>query len=251
LDNANSFDALASQLPGVHLIAVDLPGHGLSGHRAASGTYNIWDDLPDLSVLISTLGLERFGLIGHSRGAMIATLLAAVEGERVSRLVLLDGLAAPPFEAAQLPDQLRRFVHDYGNRQVGAARVYDSVESAISARCKATGINREAALQLVPRSLQSNGEGSVWRNDPRLRYASALKLSGEQCRELITQIHASTLLILAQQGNGPLIAKLPYLEAFRQLTTKTVDGCHHCHMLAESTEIAGAIRDHLNASQPS
>ena len=33
LDNAASFDPLASLLPGVRLVAVDLPGHGGSDHR--------------------------------------------------------------------------------------------------------------------------------------------------------------------------------------------------------------------------
>ena len=57
LDNANSFDALASQLPGVHLIAVDLPGHGLSGSQSIffAQLFRNWADryarnLPRLSV---------------------------------------------------------------------------------------------------------------------------------------------------------------------------------------------------------
>ena len=42
LDNALSFDAIAERQSTWRLVALDLPGHGHSGHKPASGSYGIW-----------------------------------------------------------------------------------------------------------------------------------------------------------------------------------------------------------------
>ncbi|HNL32158.1 MAG TPA: alpha/beta fold hydrolase, partial [Pseudomonadales bacterium] len=89
LDNAASFDRLAPLLPHLRLVALDMPGHGLSSHRPAGCRSHIWDDLPELLQCADQLGWQRFHLLGHSRGAGIATLLAAAVPERVISLTLI------------------------------------------------------------------------------------------------------------------------------------------------------------------
>ena len=131
LDNAASFDALGPLLVGHRLIALDLPGHGLSDQRGPHGSYNIWDDLPDLVWLTAELGLVRYALLGHSRGAAIATLLAAIEPDAVSSLVLLDGMLTPMFREEDTVAQLRQFAHDYGRRRSRGPRVFTGVEEAV------------------------------------------------------------------------------------------------------------------------
>ena len=76
LDNAGSFDRLAPLLPNSKIIAVDLPGHGLSDHRPQGTSAHFLDYVKDVAVLSDVLGLERFDLIGHSMGGGIATLVA-------------------------------------------------------------------------------------------------------------------------------------------------------------------------------
>lgn len=250
LDNATSFDALARQLPGQRIIAVDMPGHGLSGHRPPSGTYNIWDDLPDLSLLADALALQQFALIGHSRGAMIASLLAATEPERVSSLVLLDGMLAPGLPDDEVVKQLSRFVHDYGRRVPGAGKVYASVDEALDARCRATGFDREAGAQLVPRSLEAVDGGYRWRNDPRLRYASATKFQTPAAERIAAAVAAPTLVFIASQGHGPRIRDSAVVAHFPDIRFEDVDGCHHCHMLQASTLIATRIREFWRAVDP-
>jgi pimeloyl-ACP methyl ester carboxylesterase len=93
LDNAASFSALRPFLTQARLVAIDMPGHGLSDHRSTDSGYQIWDDLPQLAGLLDQFGWERCVLLGHSRGAMISTLLAAAFPERVDALITLDGMA--------------------------------------------------------------------------------------------------------------------------------------------------------------
>src|SRR5690606_39616279 len=74
LDNCASFDALAPLLQGAHVIALDMAGHGQSAHRPGTSPYNIWDDVAEIFAIADQLGWSRFGLLGHSRGAIIAML---------------------------------------------------------------------------------------------------------------------------------------------------------------------------------
>jgi pimeloyl-ACP methyl ester carboxylesterase len=74
---------------GRRVVAVDLPGHGQTGHWTGRARFREIAD--DLVAFIRAAGLDREDLqvVGHSWGAMVATNLAAA-GLRPSRIVLLD-----------------------------------------------------------------------------------------------------------------------------------------------------------------
>ncbi len=243
LDNAASFDALGPLLAGHRVIALDLPGHGRSDHRGPDGSYNIWDDLPDLVWLTAELGLARYALLGHSRGGAIATLLAAIETSAVSSLVLLDNVLAPQFDPARTAQQLRDFAHDYGRRQPRGAKVFATVEAAVEARCAATGIDRRAAGMLVARSLQQVEGGFRWRTDARLRYASALKLAEDNVRAVLGGLELPGLLLMASAGMAPRMRGHEALGWHAGLAVEEIAGCHHCHMLEQAPAIAARIQE--------
>ncbi|MFX3653900.1 MAG: alpha/beta fold hydrolase [Paracoccaceae bacterium] len=68
------------------VIAPDLPGFGEAADRAACGT--IAGLAAAVTRLLDDLGVDRFTLLGHSMGGMIAQEAAAARPERVERLVL-------------------------------------------------------------------------------------------------------------------------------------------------------------------
>ena len=55
LDNAGSFETMLPYLDQYHVIAVDLPGHGLSQHRSLDAHYHFVDWIYDVSQLIEHL----------------------------------------------------------------------------------------------------------------------------------------------------------------------------------------------------
>lgn len=57
------------------LIAIDTRGHGRSGIGTAPLTYRQLQD--DFTVVLTTLGLQKSGIIGHSDGGIVALRLAA------------------------------------------------------------------------------------------------------------------------------------------------------------------------------
>jgi pimeloyl-ACP methyl ester carboxylesterase len=79
---------------GRRVVAVDLPGHGRTGHW--QGHFRFRDNAADVAAFAGAVGLVRGDLqvIGHSWGAMTAAALPAV-GLRPATLVLLDPPAVP------------------------------------------------------------------------------------------------------------------------------------------------------------
>lgn len=66
LDNAASFELLAPRLPGLRVVALDLPGHGLSEHREAGNTYAFIDAVATVAAARDALGWEQCILMGLS-----------------------------------------------------------------------------------------------------------------------------------------------------------------------------------------
>ncbi|HYC63173.1 MAG TPA: alpha/beta fold hydrolase, partial [Reyranellaceae bacterium] len=78
----------------MRLISLDLPGHGLTG-AWPRGEYTIEAYADFIEVLVDTLKLDRFVLVGHSMGGAVAWSFAATRPDRVSHLVLVDSSGYP------------------------------------------------------------------------------------------------------------------------------------------------------------
>lgn len=87
-DFADEVDRLAAA--GFHVVSPDLRGHGESDHPEDEGAYSLEQFADDMFELTDALGWERFDLLGHSMGGMIAQVMVLRRPERVARLVLMD-----------------------------------------------------------------------------------------------------------------------------------------------------------------
>jgi 2-succinyl-6-hydroxy-2,4-cyclohexadiene-1-carboxylate synthase len=93
-DFADHVDALAEL--GWHVVAPDNRGHGKSDKPEGTGSYSFEIFAADTVALADALGWDRFVLLGHSMGGMIAQLVAAAHPDRLEGLVLMDTSHAPP-----------------------------------------------------------------------------------------------------------------------------------------------------------
>lgn len=244
LDNAASFDALASHLPEVELLAVELAGHGRSGHRPAGAWYHYVDYLDELLEVLDQLGWQQSHWLGHSLGGALLSLLAAARPERVGRLVLLESGGPLGGHAGDAVTQLRRGLEDRARYRPGRRpRVFADIGQAVAARRQANpGLSEPAASALVERGVAAVEGGWTWASDPRLTLASPFRVDEAQVRALLAAIACPTLVVLADPPMPYLrpedrAARMAALAAAR---IETLPGHHHLHM-----ETPAAVADLL------
>ena len=243
LDNAASFDALAPILEDCHVVALDMPGHGQSDHKSPQASYNLWDDLLDVLAVADQLEWDQFILLGHSRGALMSTLLAGAMPERLSHVILLDAVWPQAVEPAQGPKQLGKFLRD--NRSVHKKRLpsYDSIDDAVAARCRGFLPMSEASARLIVERGIKEQEGVFrWTNDPRLSNASAFKMTNEHNQAFMAAISMPALLLMAEQGLAGHSQQREQLKQYSHIEQKVLAGGHHFHMDEAAVDIAAAIK---------
>jgi len=246
LDNANSFAPLAAALPEPDLVALDLPGHGHSGHRPPRTWYHYIDYLDDALAALDALGWDDAILLGHSLGGAVASVLAVAKPERVSRLMLIEALGPLPARAGGAVEALRKAFDERAAAQDKQLRVFADPAQAVQARMRANGLSERAARWLVERSLREVPGGFAWRSDPRLTVATPVRVHETQIREWLAAIACPTLLIAAEH-------EPPYFDAALRreriacvpgLREVVLPGGHHLH-LEDPAPAAQAIRAFL------
>ncbi|MEZ4382129.1 MAG: alpha/beta hydrolase [Nannocystaceae bacterium] len=246
LDNASTFERLAPRLPGCRIVAVDLPGHGRSDHRAHP-TYYLLDYVADALAATAALGWSRFNLLGHSLGASVAALAAGTFPERVERLALIEGLGPLAEEPEGAPQRLRGALERELRGVSREPRTYASVDEAAAARHRATGLPLDAARLIVDRALEEVDGRWRWRTDPRLRWPSRLRLSETQICAFLGAITCPARLVVADRG----WSVDPELAAARQACVRDLEivrlsGGHHVH-LEDPDAVAAAFAPFLGA----
>ena len=245
LDNAASFSLLAPLLTDYYVVAVDLTGHGQSDQRSADANYQIWDDLPEIIGVLEQLAWADFDLLGHSRGAIIATLLASSFPEKIKHLALLDAIAPQAVPEQEFPGQLRKYLEQKTPLLQAKNRVFSDLKDAVQRR-KKNGLNEAAAQLIVERGLTICDGGMTWTTDRRLYGASAVKLTAGQIQAVLKNLTMPALLLLAEGGSMALAEELKSTrDAAPQLQIEFVVGGHHFHMESSVASIADRIQHFL------
>lgn len=244
LDNAASFDRLAPLLCGhFHIIALDLPGHGRSAHRPPGMWYHYIDYLGDVLAAVDALGWQRFGLLGHSLGGAIASMIAGIAADRIERLLLIEALGPMSLPPEQTLAHLQRSLGERG--QVGTLRVFASAEEAAQMRVRGNGLltlSRDAAMALIARGTMAVAGGVSWSSDQRLTLTSPMRFTEEQLLSVLAGITAPTLLILAEPS-PPFLSEAMIARRAAQVPDIYVvrmAGSHHLH-LEDPQPVARAI----------
>jgi pimeloyl-ACP methyl ester carboxylesterase len=254
LDNAASFVPLAAHLPGIELVAPDLPGHGRSAHLAPGADYSFAGAVNAVLDIADALGWERFALLGHSMGAGIGSLLAAACPQRVARFVAIEALGALSEAPERTTQRLREAIAAARALPGKRLRVFPDIASAALARMQANALSEPVARLLVERGLvpvQADGghpAGHAWSSDPRLTLPTMVRMTEPQVHDLVRGIQCPVRVIHADPAQ-------PYLpEALRRERAAllprgelvVIAGGHHLHM-EQPAEVAAAIGDFFSA----
>lgn len=252
MDNALSFSALGPLLHHRQLIALDLSGHGLSSNRAPDGGYQLWDDIPQLLKLVDQLECDQISIIGHSRGAGVALLLALALGDRCDRLVMIDGLLWPGPRDVDAATQFRNAMRDRNKYEQRGERIFESLEAFVQARTR-YGFSEDNARTLAPRALERVDAGYRLRADSRLFGSSVLRFNRETRHSFYQSLSMPVLGLFGDEGffrNEPA-TKLCSEAAgcIPDYRSTILPGSHHLHLESEAEKVAWRIDSFIESGQ--
>ena len=137
-------------------------------------------------------------MVGHSRGANISVLFAAVMPEKVQALVALDSLSVVPSELTFV-QTLRNFMDQTRSQKAKSPRVFATIDEYLRRRIS-QGNSELVSNALAPRALQAKDNGFALRGDKRMFASSAVKLSQQDIDAVLGSIHCPVLNIWASEG---------------------------------------------------
>lgn len=274
LDNSNSFAHIGPFLAskGYEVVAIDIPGHGLSTHLFP-GTHFFPYCVDTLKLVIDELGWSSSpsNIIGHSMGAGISMLFTGVFPDLVRKCVLIDQVAPLMQPASSAAEKLRASIEGRHALLAKAQKPkeYGSLQDTINARLRAVQtypgsqtLSPEAALTIMHRGVvtasnpqdatdtggdrcsefAANQEGPVvFRHDPKLMLSSYVYFSPEQALSFAERITAPVYLIegttgwpMASEANQAIKTRLAEKGVLRH---DTLQGAHHLHLDPDSADV--------------
>lgn len=256
MDNANSFDRIAPLLHNIRLVALDFPGHGKSDHRTGRMPYYIWEYGLDVLDVADALGWETFGLLGHSLGGGVSTLVAGMVPERIDRLVLIESIGPIAGNEEKMPESLlkaRRAMQAASAAQQRQAdrhngpRFTEPTQAVERRLLSPLKVPRAAIELLIARGVRAVDGGYEWSHDPRLTLPTAMRMTEAQVQIHLKRIEAPTDLILGDGGLFMDEQRAPFLEErqrlIQNLTRHLLSGGHHLHMDNGAEPIAQIVMD--------
>ncbi len=256
LDNVASFDAIASILSEHYfLIAVDLPGHGLTDHLPAGVNYHFLEMVMDLAGLCQHLEAELEclpirRLLGHSMGGSLFTLLASIQPERFDYCMTLESLGPTTLsDDSDVVNTLAKAAEAKYFRESREPVVYPDIAAAVKARrLGGFAMTEAAATRICERNLKPVTGGWVWSTDARLRRPSMIRLTSRQVLAFLKALSCPLLVIETEDGWLKHMTDLPdRLAAVKRLHYHKLPGGHHAHMEAPAALFAEKIQTFLSS----
>lgn len=187
-NHGGHFGPLAARLPGYHVVAPDLLGHG---HSPWDPPWRIEDHL---EAIVDSVGVRESILIGHSFGGRLAFELAAKAPKLVPKLVLLDPAILLPAHVALAAAERER-----------PEKAYVSFDELIERRYV------ESQLHFAPRGLVAEdlAAHAETGDDGRVRYrycqSAVVAAYGEMASQppRFEAVRVPTLLVLGERSYLP------------------------------------------------
>ena len=248
LDHSRSWDHVARALrANFHVIAPDLRGHGDSDWAKGS-SYSLADHVYDLACLVKSEALENVAVVGHSMGGMVSLTFAGAFPEKVSRLVVLDGVTNFPARRVKpIEARIADWVGDLDKTAQRKSQHYASVaDGADRMLGRNARLTREQAMHLATHALKADaGGGYSWKFDPYLRARAPYRLSLEDNIALWSRIACPTLLVAGSESFLPDPETAGVLGHFQQAELVKIEGAGHWVQHDKPAEIIDALKTFL------
>lgn len=164
-----------------YVIAVELSGHGDSGHRESYAP-ELW--AREIALVIKTLGLGASDVVGHSMGGLVALFTAALHKEAVARLAIVDSVVV-----RKVPPQPRI-------REVQYSASLSEALLRFRFRPRGTTADEVTRKIIGTAGLQETPRGWRFKFDP----AAVLRFPLDRIGDVVARIQCPTSYIFGEQS---------------------------------------------------
>ncbi|MCG3172000.1 MAG: 2-succinyl-6-hydroxy-2,4-cyclohexadiene-1-carboxylate synthase [Myxococcota bacterium] len=196
LDMAWSWARCVDHLPAHwRVIATDFRGHGDTEPIPRGAYYYFYDYVREVADVMDWAAADPLILVGHSMGGTVASLAAGSFPERISHLVLVEGVGPESHPLSETPERLRVWLQTLKAKK--ASHEYASVEE-VAARLRDTHprLDADYALFLAEKGTRLNERGKrVWKFDPLHRTRAPIPFHLPQAREFWSRFKGPALLV--------------------------------------------------------
>lgn len=247
LDNSNSFVPLLKYLPSnLHIIAIDLPGHGFSSHYGGGAVYSFVDYIVSVMHVVTYMKWDTFTIIGHSLGAIIGIIFTSQFPDRIKNLITIDILIPRLMGSDDIQKAVIRYM-ELEKREFAEEQMEITWDEALAQFHAKRPISHENAKLLLSRGVKEGSQkGSyIFLRDQRLKMMmdfSHANLQSEIYMESFKNYSGGWLAILQDEKTTARThdeqqAKENYAKNCKLFKIVHVQEAHFMHM--ENPELIG------------
>ncbi|RWS01808.1 serine hydrolase-like protein, partial [Dinothrombium tinctorium] len=254
-DNAGTYDEVIPLLNfDCYVLAIDLPGHGLSSHLPAGVPYTDYQYTIEIRKIVDHLGWKKYSFMGHSMGGMIALFFASFYPDEVQMVVCLDVLKPLTCDANSIAENVAKNVNTFTNIEtklkpsIRAYTYQEAINRMMEAHSIFGNITEKGARALLRRGAkQIDGDKFVFTRDIRLRSLVFTRYTGDCLKAFFSRFKCDILILMAKSGvkHDNEDVKNEFLDVYAKCAKYfkyiEVDGEHHIHLYD-----AKAIVPHIN-----
>jgi 2-succinyl-6-hydroxy-2,4-cyclohexadiene-1-carboxylate synthase len=224
-------------------IAIDQRGQGDSD-RADRATYHFGQLADDLRGFADALELERFDLLGHSMGGMVAQRFTLANPDRVASLVLMDTAAA------SLGDRMPRDMFEKGAalaRAAGMEKLHEIIRSNAGNNPMRTEPDRRLEKEMGEERYWGRIRKAFTSMDVEAFEALGLQLtSAEPTLARLGEIQCPTTVLVGAEDKPFIAASKAMHEAIAGSQLVVIPDAGHCPQTEAPEAWIAAIEGHLD-----
>jgi len=245
LDNTGSFATLAPELKDYYVICIDFPGHGLSQLPDNTGDFSMHLYMDVIAEIIPLLTEQPLILMGHSMGGAVASIYAAQNPDKVTKLILIDVLGPPSSDTTTANTSTATNATKMRAAALQAStKTYQNLDTMVAIRMRANHLTYEQAKAMTARGAVKTNEGYQWRYDPKVASSDTFYFTENEVLTLLAKINCPVLIIAGKEGifkgRDHYQQRLNTLENHQ---LEILEGRHHIHL--EKTEQSFQLINHF------